>query len=45
LAIQKFASPSGPTFLNIKDDLGNWAQAGGTNGRYRVEVRDVWRVE
>ena len=36
-AIQKLASPTGPTFLNIKDDGGNWAQAGGTSGRYRVE--------
>ena len=41
-AIQKLASPTGPTFLNVKDDGGNWAQAGGTNGRYRVEIRDVY---
>jgi hypothetical protein len=41
-AIQKMASLTGPTFLNLKDTSGSWAQAGGTNGRYRVEVRDVY---
>lgn len=41
-AIKKLAGSTGPTFLNIKDEDGNWAQAGGTNGRYRVEVRDVY---
>jgi hypothetical protein len=41
-AIQKLASAIGPTFLNLKDKEGNWAQAGGTNGRYRVEVRDIY---
>lgn len=41
-AIGKLASTKGPTFLNLKDEGGNWAQAGGTNGRYRVEVRDVY---
>ncbi len=41
-AIQKMASSTGPTFLNLKDTSGSWAQAGGTNGRYRVEVRDVY---
>jgi hypothetical protein len=42
MAIQKMANLNGPTFLNVKDHDGNWAQAGGTNGRYRVEVRDVY---
>lgn len=41
-AIRKLANPTGPTFLNLKDEGGSWAQAGGTNGRYRVEVRDVY---
>ena len=41
-AIRKLASTTGPTFLNLKDEGGNWAQAGGTNDRYRVEVRDVY---
>ncbi|MFM8495949.1 MAG: hypothetical protein ACKOEM_10570 [Planctomycetia bacterium] len=41
-AIRKLASSTGPTFLNLKDEGGNWAQAGGTNGRYRVEVRDIY---
>lgn len=41
-AVQKLAGTNGPTFLNLKDGEGNWAQAGGTNGRYRVEVRDVF---
>lgn len=41
-AIRKLANTTGPTFLNLKDEGGNWAQAGGTNGRYRVEVRDVY---
>lgn len=41
-AILKLASTTGPTFLNLKDGGGNWAQAGGTNGRYRVEVREVY---
>lgn len=41
-AIRKLASTTGPTFLNLKDEGGNWAQARGTNGRYRVEVRDVY---
>jgi hypothetical protein len=41
-AIQKMTGSTGPTFLNLKDHEGNWAQAGGTNGRYRVEVRDVY---
>lgn len=42
MAIEKMASGNGPTFLNLKDEGGNWAQAGGTNGRYRVEARDVY---
>jgi hypothetical protein len=42
MAVQKMASAKGPTFLNLKDSDGNWAQAGGTNGRYRIEVRDVY---
>lgn len=41
-AILKLAKPTGPTFLNLKNGSGNWAQAGGTNGRYRVEVREVF---
>lgn len=41
-AIRTLAGSTGPTFLNLKDEDGNWAQAGGTNGRYRVEVRDVY---
>ncbi len=41
-AIHKMAGSSGPTFLNLKDGSGSWAQAGGTNNRYRVEVRDVY---
>jgi hypothetical protein len=41
-AILKLASAKGPTFLNLKDGGGNWAQAGGTNGRYRVEVREIY---
>jgi hypothetical protein len=41
-AIKRLASTAGPTFLNIKDESGSWAQAGGTEGRYRVEVRDVY---
>jgi hypothetical protein len=42
MAIQKMANSNGPTFLNLADPDGSWAQAGGTNGRYRVEVRDVY---
>ena len=41
-AIQKMASSTGPTFLNLKDGDGNWAQAGGTDGRYLVDARDVY---
>ncbi len=41
-AIRKLASPKGPTFLNLKDEGGSWAQSGGSNGRYLVEVRDVY---
>jgi hypothetical protein len=41
-AIQKLARSPGPTYLNLQDDGGNWAQAGGTNGRYRVEIRNVY---
>lgn len=42
LALHKMASSTGPTFLNLKDEGGSWAQFGGTNGRYRVEARDVY---
>ena len=42
MAIHKMAASTGPTFLNLKDEGGSWAQAGGSNGRYRVEVRDVF---
>jgi len=41
-ALRKLAGSTGPTFLNLKDEDGNWAQVGGTNGRYRVEARDVY---
>jgi hypothetical protein len=41
-AILKLAGAKGPTFLNLKDENGSWAQAGGTNGRYRVEVREIY---
>ena len=41
-AVRKLAGSSGPTFLNLRDGDGNWAQAGGMDGRYRVEVRDVY---
>lgn len=41
-AIYHLGEPTGPTFLNLKDEEGNWAQVGGTNGRYRVEARDVF---
>ena len=42
MAIRKMAGSSGPTYLNLTDESGSWAQAGGTNGRYRVEARDVY---
>lgn len=41
-AIKKLAGTKGPTFLNLKDADGNWAQAGGTHGRFRVEAREVY---
>ena len=41
-AVSKLATAEGPTFLNLKDGNGNWAQAGGTNGRYRIEARHVY---
>lgn len=41
-AVSKLAIPEGPTFLTLVDENGNWAQAGGTNGRYRVEARHVY---
>jgi hypothetical protein len=41
-AVSKLAIPEGPTFLNLTDENGNWAQAGGTEGRYRVEARHVY---
>ena len=41
-AVSKLAVPEGPTFLNVTDENGNWAQAGGTNGCYRVEARSVY---
>jgi hypothetical protein len=41
-AIYRLGEPTGPTFLNLKDEDGNWAQVGGTNSRYRVEVRDIY---
>jgi len=41
-AVRKMAGSSGPTFLNLKDEEGNWAQAGGTDGRYLCDSRDVY---
>jgi len=41
-AVHKMRSPTGPTFVQLADSNGNYAQAGGTRGRYRVECRDVW---
>lgn len=41
-AVSSLASPEGPTFLNLMDENGNWAQAGGTDGRYRAEARHVY---
>ena len=41
-AVAKLAVPEGPTFLNVTDENGSWAQAGGTNGCYRVEARSVY---
>ena len=41
-AVRKLAKLTGPTFLNLKNGSGNWAQAGGSNGRYRIEVRVVF---
>jgi hypothetical protein len=41
-AIQKMADPKGPTYLILKDADGNYAQAGGTDGRYRIEAREVF---
>ena len=41
-AVSKLAIPEGPTFLNLMDENGNWAQAGGTNGCYRVEARSIY---
>ncbi len=41
-AIYRLGEPTGPTFLNLKDEEGNWAQVGGTNGRYRVEAPDIY---
>lgn len=41
-AVAMLARPTGPTFLNLMDEHGNWAQVGGTAGRYRVEARHVY---
>lgn len=42
VAVHKMRSPKGPTFIQLADNNGNYAQAGGSQGRYRVECRDVW---
>lgn len=42
-AIDKMASPTGPTYIVVAADDGlSYAQAAGTNGRYVVEARDVF---
>lgn len=43
VAIDKMASPTGPTFIVVAADDGtSYAQAAGTDGRYVVEGRDVF---
>lgn len=42
LAVRQLAVPEGPTFLTLVEEGGSWAQAGGTDGRYRVEARYVY---
>ena len=41
-ALDGLRSPTGPTYLNLTGPDGSYAQAGGTNGRYVVESRDVY---
>ena len=41
-AVWKMAIPEGPTFLTLIGENGSWVQAGGTDGRYRVEARHVY---
>ena len=41
-AIESLRSPTGPTYINLTGPDGSYAQAGGTNGRYVVESRDVY---
>jgi hypothetical protein len=42
-AIDKMASPTGPTYIVVKaEDGSSYAQAAGTNGRYVVESRDIF---
>jgi len=42
-AIDKMASPTGPTYIVVAaDDGSSYSQAAGTNGRYVVESRDVF---
>ena len=41
-AVRKIGGRTGPTFIQLKDENGSFTQAGGTEGRYRLESRDVW---
>ena len=41
-AIESLRSPTGPTYINLTGPDGSYAQAGGTNGRYVIESRDVY---
>jgi len=41
-AIESLRSPTGPTYINLTGSDGSYAQAGGTNGRYVIESRDVY---
>ena len=41
-AVMRLAEPAGPTYIMLKDSSGSFAQAGGTNGRYRVECKEMF---
>lgn len=41
-AIFEMGEPEGPTYVMLKNQDGGFAQAGGFDDRYRIEIRDVY---